>query len=391
MAKSLTKTLKKIVGIKKEEKKKNSKKKQKPKRNTKLDKKKKLKQQRLNNLKKAREKRKEMLKIKKAKKEKERKRKEKLNQERLRNLKKARQKRKKQLQEKRKQEKQLNKERLQNLKRARKIREQERMREKRLEETPEVIETNFLSYEKSIPKILNKANFKDIIKKEKKIILKPNLTKAKAFPTTTDPQFVEEIIKYIKKNNKKAKIIIAEGSGGSSTKKCFKKLGYEELAEKYDVELVDLNNSPTVKRRSDKMKKFKTINYPKVLTEGFLISLPVLKEHSKTKVTISLKNMLGCYPSSHYKTPGYTWKNTLHIKGIDNSIHDILTIRFPDYTICDASIAQLEHEINGFPKEIGTLIAGSPLEVDKKGALLLGYDWKRIKHLTLAEELSEEK
>jgi uncharacterized protein (DUF362 family) len=311
-----------------------------------------------------------------------------LNREkRLSSLRKARQERKRKLRQEKEEKKELKQERLRNLKKARRIKKQEQNRERILEEAPEVVEVDYVSYGESVPKLLKKAKFREIIAKEKKIILKPNLTKAKHFPTTTDVHFVEEIIKYIKKNNKKAKIIIAEGSGGSSTKKCFKKLGYNELAEKYDIELIDLNKAPTVRRRNNKMRKFKTIEFPKVLTEGFLISLPVLKGHSKTKVTISLKNMIGCYPSSHYQTQGHTWKNKLHIKGIDTSIHDILTIRLPDYAICDASIAQLEHEIRGFPNELNTLIAGQPLEVDKKGALLLGYDWKRIKHLMMAEDL----
>ena len=48
---------------------------------------------------------------------------------------------------------------------------------------------------------------------------------------------------------------------------------------------------------------------------------------------------------------------------------------------------QLEHEVNGYAKEFNTLLAGNPLEVDKRGALLLGYDWKRVHYLVLADEL----
>jgi len=388
MAKTISKAFKKLVGIKKEEKKKSSKKKKRTnkhasKKTTKRGKKERLKEQRLKNLKRARKIRKQQIK-------KQREKEKRFKKIRLKSLRKAREERQRKLKQEKEKKKEIREQRLKNLKRARKIRKQEQGREKILEEAPEVVEEDYVSYEESIPELLKKAKFKELILKEKKIILKPNLTKCKAFPTTTEPHFVEEIIKYIKKANKKAKIIIAEGSGGSSTEKCYKRLGYEEMAQKYDIELVDLNSAKTIKRRSKKMKKFKTIEFPKVLTEGFLISLPVLKGHSKTKVTISLKNMIGCYPSYHYQTPGHTWKNKLHLGGVDTSIHDVLTVKFPDYAICDASIAQLEHEINGFPKEIGTLLAGQPLEVDKKGALLLGYDWKRIKHLTLAEELLED-
>jgi len=388
MANSIVNAFKKIIGTKKEERKnirkiskkktkskerkKKSDRKNKPGKNIEKDKKKKLKELRLSNLKKAREKR--MKKI-----ERKRKKEERLNKLRLKNLKKAREERSKQLSE----EKRLNKLRLKSLEKARKRRKEIKQIEMR-----GLVEQKFVSYEKSVKNLLDKAGFKEVIRKERKIILKPNLTKCKAFPTTTDAEFVEAVIKYIRKCNKKAKIIIAEGSGRSSTEKCYKKLGYLKL-DKYDVELVDLNNAETIKKRSKRFKKFRSIEFPKILLDGFLISLPVLKGHGETKVTISLKNMIGCYPACYYQESGHNWKNILHKIGINNSIHDILSIRPPDYAICDASIAQLEHEINGYPKEIGLLLAGNPLEVDKRGALLLGYDWKRIPHLVLAMELLE--
>lgn len=376
MANSITNVLKKIISGKKEKRKeeekigRNSKKKTKSKN---IEKKIKIKN--------------------KSKKNIETNKKKKLRALRLSNLEKAREKRVKRIEREKKKEERLRRLRLKNLKKAREIRKKRvrtRHRAERIKKEykiPEFVEQKFVVYESSVKKLLDKAKFREIIRKERKIILKPNLTKYKAFPTTSDPEFVEAVIRYIRKCNKKAKIIIAEGSGGSSTEKCYKKLGYLELAKKYDIDLIDLNNAETVKKRSKKFKKFKSIEFPKVLLDGFLISLPILKGHSKTKVTISLKNMIGCYPAHYYQESGHNWKNVLHKIGIDNSIHDILAVKPPDYAICDASIAQLEHEINGYPKEIGLLLAGKPLEVDKRGALLLGYDWKRIPHLVFAESL----
>ncbi len=256
---------------------------------------------------------------------------------------------------------------------------------KKKKEVKDVEEVKFVDYETSVPKLLDNANFKNVIKDRRRIFLKPNLTCCKAFPTTTDPKFVEEIIKYIRKCSKKTEIIIAEGSGGDETEKCFKKLGYNELSEKYKIPLLDLNEAETKRIKSDKFKKFSFIDYPKPLLSGFLISLPVLKGHVMAKVTISLKNMLGVFPARLY---GGNWKVKMHKWPIEYAIHDILVCKFPNYAICDASIVQLEHEINGYAKEMDVLLAGKPLEVDKKGSLLLGYDWKKVPHLILADELN---
>ena len=247
----------------------------------------------------------------------------------------------------------------------------------------------FESYEKSIPELLDKVRFKGLLKKnKKKIILKPNLTLNKKPPTTTNVKFVEETVKYIK-NYSRERIIIAEGSGGSTTKECFEELGYGKLAEKYDIGLVDLNGAETVKIKKPEFKKFKVIEYPKILLNSFLISLPVLKEHHEATVTLSLKNMLGVFPSKHYQSRGVSWKNKIHKWSIDYSIHDILACKFPDFAICDASIGQIGGEVSGEPKKFGLLLAGFPLEVDKKGAEILGYDWRKIRHLVFASELVE--
>jgi len=432
MANSIANAFKKFMGIKKEEKeekkvKRNSKKaikiketkkrlkiKNKSKKNIEKGKKKELRELRLSNLEKAREKRSKQIAKERKKEErfneirlknleigrekrskqikKEKKKEERLNKLRLINLEKAREERGKQIAKERKKEKKLNKSRLKNLKKARKEKIKIKHREGHHKiyykkgEIIGLVEQQFVSYEESVPKLLHLAKFEEIIKHEKRIILKPNLTLAKAFPVTTDPNFVEEIIKYIRKHNERAQVIIAEGSGGCETKECFKKLGYEQLSEKYHIPLLDLNEAETTKKHSKKFKKYSFIEYPKVLLDGFLISLPVLKGHKEAKVTISLKNMLGCFPARYY---GGNWKVGMHKWPIEYSIHDILVCKMPDYAICDASIAQLEHEINGYPKEMNILLAGKPLEVDKKGALLLGYDWKRVPHLVLADELEK--
>jgi uncharacterized protein (DUF362 family) len=156
--------------------------------------------------------------------------------------------------------------------------------------------TKFESYKKSVSELLDSAGFSELLKRNnKKIILKPNLTLNKKFPTTTHVEFVEEILKYIKKYSKN-EIVIAEGSGGDKTNDCFGDLGYKELAGKHSIKLIDLNEAECEKISKSNFKKFKFIEYPKVLLDSFLISLPVLKEHSEAIVTISLKNMLGAYP-----------------------------------------------------------------------------------------------
>ena len=77
-----------------------------------------------------------------------------------------------------------------------------------------------------------------------KVIIKPNLVLARPSDSglTTDPRVVQAIIELCINMNP-SDLTIAEGSGGVNTKIAFKKCGYSELARKYDVKLVDINES----------------------------------------------------------------------------------------------------------------------------------------------------
>jgi len=251
-----------------------------------------------------------------------------------------------------------------------------------------IASVRFSSYKESVPFVLDKLDVGKVLCKQSKIILKPNLTCNKQPPVTTPVSFVKEVLNYCL-DYSKGKILIAEGSGGSNTGDCYRDLGYLDLAKKYSIKLIDLNEEEVVVKKSSSFKKFRYIYFPKVLDDSFLISLPVLKEHGEAKVTISLKNMLGCFPKEEYKGEKYegSWKAKMHQWLIDYSIHDILVCKFPDLAIVDASTGQIGGEVWGTPKKFGLILAGDPLGVDKEGAEILGKNWRKIKHISWANEL----
>lgn len=234
-----------------------------------------------------------------------------------------------------------------------------------------------------VPKMLDDLKLGKKIKSQKLIILKPNLVLNKKNPATTKAELVEVFIKYCMKHSK-AKIVVAEGSGGNATPICYADQGYNELTKKYDIELIDLNETETATVKSSKFRRFKEILYPKILLEGFVISIANLKEHSCAKVTMSLKNMLGCYPARHY---GGNWKSHIHEKPVEYAIHDIIACKYPDFAIIDGITAGLKHECRPVPRKMNVIIAGDSLEADKKGAEILSYKWKDIPSLVFVDEL----
>lgn len=244
-------------------------------------------------------------------------------------------------------------------------------------ETVKGASIKFKSYEETIPKILNILKLQRELKKYDKIVLKPYLTDS--LEKSTPKELTESVLKFcLEHKNPVAEIFIAEGADGEDTMNLFDFFKYKELAEKYPVSLVDLNQTETEEIEDFDFLKFSTISYPKILRGSLVISLPKLSLDEETEMNGALSNMLGAFPASHYKGFFYRQKNKIRKWPIKYSIHDITKCKFPEFAIVDAS-------------NYGTILAGLPLEMDKQGAKLLGKNWKDIPYLKLIEESLTEK
>lgn len=233
----------------------------------------------------------------------------------------------------------------------------------------------FKSYSETVPKLLELIKLQNELKKYDKIVLKPFLTGDET--TSTHKDFVEAVVKFcIHHKNPVANIYIAEGADGYDTEELFNSHGYKKLAETYDVSLVDLNKAETEERESSEFLRFATINYPKILSGSFIISMPKLAESEETEIAGSLPSMLGAFPASHYKGWFSRVKSKIRNWPIKYAVHDILRCEIPKLAIVDASSKE-------------TILAGVPLEMDKQMAKLLDKDWRTIPYLALLNEKLE--
>jgi len=248
-----------------------------------------------------------------------------------------------------------------------------------------IVTLDFETYEKSIQKALDTIKAKNILLKQENILIKPNLVNASFHPITTSPDCVDAIIKYIRSFSN-SNIIVAEGCGDADmeTDEIFDILGYRKLRNNLNVELLDLNNAPLRKLTKPDCKIFKEIYLPEILFKSFIISVPVVKAHSLSTITGSLKNMIGVAPPKYYSGTYGIWKKAFFHNQIHDSITELNMYRSPDLTVMDASIGLKDHHLGGAQCEpvLNKIIAGyDPLEIDRKSADLLGLNWKNIKHL----------
>jgi len=90
-----------------------------------------------------------------------------------------------------------------------------------------------------------------------------------------------------------------------------------------------------------------------VLASDFIVSMPKVKTHHWTGVTLRMKNMFGVVPGSRYGWP----KNVLHWAGIHESILDICATVRPHFVIADGIIAmEGDGPLNGTPKALHTIL-----------------------------------
>jgi len=248
-----------------------------------------------------------------------------------------------------------------------------------------IVIESLTTYSESIQNALDTLNIEGVINNQKAIMIKPNLVNASPYPVTTPPECCEAIISYIRMFSD-IPIVIAEGTGDASleTQDVFQSLGYQHLSQKMNVPLLDLNHAPLKRLINKNCSVFKEMYLPECVFDHYLISVPVLKAHSLSEITGTLKNMMGIAPPKYYSGKYGVWKKAVFHNKMHESIVDLNLYRTPDLTVMDAGIGLPEFHLGGRECQppIKKILAGfDPLLIDRTAAGLLNMDWQSIKHL----------
>ncbi|WP_244148722.1 DUF362 domain-containing protein [Desulfonatronum thiosulfatophilum] len=246
---------------------------------------------------------------------------------------------------------------------------------------------DFTGYAAALSNVLDAVGAPVVLKRRKRVIIKPNLVNTSPFPVTTHPDMVRALVEYIRRHSK-ARIVLAEGCGDAcrETAEIFACLGYTQLAAEYDLELLDLNRAPLMRMTNPECSFFPEIYLPRAVMSGLLISVAVLKRHSLSQVTLSMKNMLGLAPPSHYQCGGSWKKSALHAD-MQRAIFELNCYRAPDLAVIDASVGLADYHLGGpvCSPPVNKIVAGfDPVAVDATGAALLNMDWRIIGHIQMA-------
>ena len=212
-------------------------------------------------------------------------------------------------------------------------------------------------------------------KKDERILIKPNYIDASHPSTgnTTDAGVIEGTVKYLKEKGF-SNIAIGEGSGFAETTKAYEVAGVDEVARRWQVNLLDLNKDIYIVVDVPNHLILKSVRISKTALDYAIISVPKLKLHRITGVTLSLKNMMGVVQP----------KGQMHFH-LNEKIADLASVVKPRLAVVDGLIGGEGHERAGKPVPMNLVIAGlDPVAVDTVGATIMGINVDNIKHIKLA-------
>ena len=244
----------------------------------------------------------------------------------------------------------------------------------------EILKAYGAEYKKMTKHLLECADLaSEISDRRLRIGIKPNLvTPSPAdYGATTHPEIIAGIIEYLNEHGF-FDITILEGSWvGDRTAEAFDICGYNSLAEKYGVKLLDTQKDGSFKTNCGGVGLNVCSCVRKI---DFLINVPVLKGHCQTKITCALKNMKGLIPNSE--------KRRFHTMGLHKPIACLNAAVRQDFIVVDHICGDLSFEEGGNPVTRNCVMAAKdPVLTDSYVCSLLGYDLSDVPYIGYAADL----
>ena len=178
------------------------------------------------------------------------------------------------------------------------------------------------------------------------------------------------------------KVIVGEGPGHSrDSLRVIEEVGLLDILSEDRIPFVDLNQDDLVTVVNlNKASSLSMLTMPSIIRQvDWIVSMPKMKTHHWTGVTLSMKNLFGIMPGIVYGWP----KNVLHHAGINGCILDITAAVKPSLAIVDGIIGmEGDGPILGAPRYAGVIVIGQNLPaVDSTCVRIMGYDPWNVSYL----------
>ena len=230
--------------------------------------------------------------------------------------------------------------------------------------------------------------------KGRRVLIKPNAGReaAPGQGVTTHPSVVEAIIDHLRETGTPDMSIGESCIFGVHAEEAFRVTGMREVSEKKGIDLIDMDRFDPMEIVVPRGKVIRRIKVSSILRRfDFIISVPVMKTHMHTRVTLSIKNMKGLLwrkEKARFHHLRCDKEITRGYKELDMAISEMATVLFPHLSVIDGTVGmEGMGPAYGTAKPMGIVVAGgNPLSTDAVAARLMGFNPGDIPHLQLAAE-----
>ena len=222
----------------------------------------------------------------------------------------------------------------------------------------------------------------DTVKPGNLVLIKPNLVapgKERLSGAITRYEICKSIADVVKELG--AEPVIAESSAaGVDTEKVIVFGEYDKLRQQ-GYQVVDLKKAERQKIRIETGKIVQTLDsWELVAKADVIVSVPIMKTHDQTDVTLGIKNLKGLIQDKQ--------KKDFHSLGVFEGVVDIIECLKPKLTVIDGTIGQEGlGPVFGEPVELGVIVASKDVvAADAVGSALMGYEPQDVKITKIAYE-----
>ncbi|MHA1967982.1 MAG: DUF362 domain-containing protein, partial [Candidatus Hodarchaeales archaeon] len=225
------------------------------------------------------------------------------------------------------------------------------------------------------------------IKPGDKVVIKPNICggNPEVQGSFTSINLVEELIRLIVGEGAEVLAVVDSDMVWTDFEDIAKAEGWVDWAKEKEIPLINLRKTDCVRFDYGSASKVHISVASKLMVDAdVIISVPVMKTHLLTSVTLGMKNMYGTFPEGD--------KAKYHEFGIDYSIADMNFAFTPTLTIIDGSIGgeaigPLTCKKPGDKKFETIVVSNDVVAADALASLMMGFDPMSIEHIKIAHDL----
>ncbi len=222
----------------------------------------------------------------------------------------------------------------------------------------------------------------------RRVLLKPNAGRIAAAGdgVTTHPRVVAAAIDAFRGAG--AEVSVGESPiTGVNTMEAFEATGIGAVSRERDCPLIDMDARPCVEVALPEGEAIRQLKVcPEVLEHDIVVSIPVMKMHMHTVVTLAVKNMKGClWRRSKVELHMLPPAQDGDVRSLDIAIADMAGVLCPHFSLIDGTVGMEGLGPSaGTAKPLGVVVAGvDAFAADAVACRLMGRDAAGVPHLRI--------